>query len=304
MSKLNQRLGLYDDLLISEKVLYDCQTQDLEMFSKFVDYVKDDKKKSKSAKEIEAKKLEDAEAKIFQLEQKVRSLNIQLDEEHEIKADLEIENIKLKKRIQKLQTSLELVNNNCYDVDLEDEVDDHLEMTETSEADTTICSNGGFQDFSSIQLLGEKTLMNQTGLLSSSVYTATTPNLLPLSARRDAQVPPRSNVKHMQTYTKQARRRSKSVDHYVGVRTVIAPELCQICEASKKSRRPEESPTLPWCPHNSYLTNPSITINVTPARSKSFLFKRKESMGMKEMITSTPAAALNMKSILKKNLIT
>ena len=80
-------------------------------------------------------------------------------------------------------------------------------------------------------------------------------------------------VKHMQTYTKQARRRSKSVDHYVGERTVIAPELCQICEASKKSRRPEESPTLPWCPHNSYLTNPSITINVTPARSKSFLFK-------------------------------
>ena len=203
----------------------------------------------------------------------MRSLNIQLDEEHEIKADLEIENIKLKKRIQKLQTSLELVNNNCYDVDVEDDVDDHLEMTETSEADTTICSNGGFQDFSSIQLLGEKTLMNQTGLLSSSVYTATTPNLLPLSARRDAQVPPRSNVKHMQTYTKQARRRSKSVDHYVGERTVIAPELCQICEASKKSRRPEESPTLPWCPHNSYLTNPSITINVTPARSKSFLFK-------------------------------
>ena len=43
-------------------------------------------------------------------------------------------------------------------------------------------------------------------------------------------------VKHMQTYTKQARRRSKSVDHYVGERTVIAPELCQICEASKKSR--------------------------------------------------------------------
>ena len=115
--------------------------------------------------------------------------------------------------------------------------------------------------------------MNQTGLLSSSVYTATTPNLLPLSARRDAQVPQRSNVKHMQTYTKQARRRSKSVDHYVGERIVIAPELCQICEASKKSRRPEESPTLPWCPHNSYLTNPSITINVTPARSKSFLFK-------------------------------
>ena len=134
-------------------------------------------------------------------------MNIQLNEEHEIKADLEIENIKLKKRIQKLQTSLELVNNNCYDVDVEDEVDDHLEMTETSEADTTICSNGGFQDFSSIQLLGEKTLMNQTGLLSSSVYTATTPNLLPLSARRDAQVPPRSNVKHTQTYTKQARRR-------------------------------------------------------------------------------------------------
>ena len=71
MSKLNQLLGLYDELLISEKVLYDCQTQDLEMLSKFVDYVKDDKKKSKSAKEIEAKKLEDAEAKIFQLEQKV-----------------------------------------------------------------------------------------------------------------------------------------------------------------------------------------------------------------------------------------
>ena len=51
----------------------------------------------------------------------MRSLNIQLDEEHEIKADLEIENIKLKKRIQKLQTSLELVNNNCYDVDTKSE---------------------------------------------------------------------------------------------------------------------------------------------------------------------------------------
>ena len=66
--------------------------------------------------------------------------------------------IKLKKRIQELQTSLKLVNNNCYDVDAEDEVDDHLEMTETSEADTI------------------------------NIAFITTPDLLPLSARRDAQV--------------------------------------------------------------------------------------------------------------------
>ena len=142
----------------------------------------------------------------------------------------------------------------------------------------TLCSNGGIQDFSAIKLLGEKTL-DQNEFFSSSLLTAATPYLLPpMSTRKGDMRQPVSTVQPkpingFQTYTKSSRRRSKSVDHHVGERTIIAPELCNLCEASKKSRRPEESPTLPWCPHNSYLANPSITLNVTPARSKSFLYK-------------------------------
>jgi len=306
MTKLSLA-DMYDELLTSEKVLYDFQTQDLETFSRFVDHSQEVGTKLRQSRESESKKLEDAEAKIFQLEQKVRSLNIQLDEEREIKTDLEIENIKLKKRLQQLQTSLELVNNNCYDSTVED-IDKSLDTTEVSEADMTLCSNGGIQDFSAIKLLGEKTL-DQNEFFSSSLLTAATPYLLPpMSTRKGDMRQPVSTVQPrpingFQTYTKSSRRRSKSVDHHVGERTVIAPELCNLCEASKKSRRPEESPTLPWCPHNSYLANPSITLNVTPARSKSFLYKRSTfANGKNKVVTSTPAPAVSMKSILKKNL--
>merc|ERR1712133_291209 len=182
MTKLSL-VDLYDELLTSEKVLYDFQTQDLETFSRFVDHSKEVGTKLRQSRESESKKLEDAEAKIFQLEQKVRSLNIQLDEEREIKTDLEIENIKLKKRLQQLQTSLELVNNNCYD-SVED-IDKSLDTTEVSEADMTLCSNGGIQDFSAIKLLGEKTL-DQNEFFSSSLLTAATPYLLPPMSTRKA----------------------------------------------------------------------------------------------------------------------
>ena len=66
MTKLSLA-DLYDDLCTSEKVLYDCQTQDLELFAKFVDHYEN----VVTAKKSESKRLKDAESKIFHLEQKV-----------------------------------------------------------------------------------------------------------------------------------------------------------------------------------------------------------------------------------------
>ena len=70
MTKLSL-VDMYDELLTSEKVLYDFQTQDLETFSRFVDHSQEVGTKLRQSRESESKKLEDAEAKIFQLEQKV-----------------------------------------------------------------------------------------------------------------------------------------------------------------------------------------------------------------------------------------
>merc|ERR1712110_415535 len=71
-------------------------------------------KKSKMTEDLNLK-LKEAERKNFQLEQKIRTLFIQLEEEKEAKVDLEIENIKLRKDLANLKKFLESINNNCYD---------------------------------------------------------------------------------------------------------------------------------------------------------------------------------------------
>ena len=167
-------------------------------------------------------KMEGAKQKIFNLEQRIRSLNIQLDEERETKADLEIENLQLKKKIDKLQRSLELVNNNCY-------VTDVMEESST----TSSCHDKENED---------------------------------MSLKRISPVPFASRAKTIiDTHQKTPRRRSMSVDCNVGAKTVIVPELCQFCDASRMSKRPEDSPTLPWCPHKSSL-NSSVLVNGTQSR--------------------------------------
>ena len=67
--------------------------------------------------------LEEAKSLVFKLEQKIRILTIQCDEEKEIRVDLEIENIKLKKEIGMLRSTLESINNNVYDAEFAEDLD-------------------------------------------------------------------------------------------------------------------------------------------------------------------------------------
>merc|ERR1719446_236767 len=106
-------------------------------------------------------KLNESEKRNFNLEQEIRTLKIQLEEEKEAKVDLEITNIKLSKDLRKLQTSLKSVNNNCYD-----DVGD-LNLSEVSDVseDNNITIIGGdtsdlslLHDLSDFEILSDKTL--------------------------------------------------------------------------------------------------------------------------------------------------
>jgi len=84
-----------------------------------------------------------------------------------------------------------------------------------------------------------------------------------------------------ETYTKKSRRRSKSVDFAAGDKTVIAPQACEECSAQAKRRRPEDSPTLPWCTHQETF---QFSLNITPSRSLQFKGR--------SLLTSTPLIIL------------
>merc|ERR1711915_220277 len=100
-------------------------------------------------------KIKEAEKKIFVLEQLVRTLKIQLEEEQEINADLEIENSKLMKKIQGLQSALESINNNCYG----DQETDKLLMSATdSSLDSEATLLGDDLSSSDLKLLSETTI--------------------------------------------------------------------------------------------------------------------------------------------------
>ena len=102
------------------------------------------------------------------MEQLVRTLKIQLEEEREANADLDIENIKLKKKIQGLQSSLESVNNNFYG---NEEADKLLMSITDSSMDSEATLLGDDLCSSDIKLLSETT-MNKSPLGYDSVQSS------------------------------------------------------------------------------------------------------------------------------------
>ena len=219
-----------------------------------------------------------------------------------------------------------MMNNNCYD-DVSD-----LNLSEVSinseENDITIIGgdNSLIHDLTDFKLLSDETLDH-----SPFSSTAATNMLLlekevipsPLLLSTVKKCPPPSCVKktpgtytkkihHMPPpavtisrssaqdlpYTKKARRRSKSVDFHIGEKTIIVPEACDFCvQKVQNGRGAEDSPTLPWCPHqNSPKDLKAISVNATPIRS--MMFKNVLSAGKinpRVKVTSTP----QVKSILK-----
>merc|ERR1719435_406678 len=171
-------------------------------------------------------KLNESEKRNFNLEQEIRTLKIQLEEEKEAKVDLEITNIKLSKDLRKMQTSLESVNNNCYD-----DVGD-LDLSEVSDVseDNNITIIGGdtsdislLHDLSDFEILSDKTL-GRSPFYSTASTTALlldTPGTTTPSIVRKYPPPSCSSVRKVSdTYTKKVhkltRRRSKSVDFNIG----------------------------------------------------------------------------------------
>ena len=88
------------------------------------------------------------------------------------------------------------------------------------------------------------------------------------------------------------------MDFHIGEKTLIVPEVCELCvQKAQRQRGAEDSPTLPWCPHQSHGKDlHAISANVTPIRS--IMFKNVLSSGKRDArikATSTPL----VKSILK-----
>jgi len=245
-------------------------------------------------------KLKEAESKNFHLEQKIRSLRIELDEEKEAKVDLEIENIKMRKDLTKLRKSLESVNNNVYD-DIKDL--NLSEVSDTSEEDPNITIRGG--DNSDLSLLHElsdfRLLSDKTLALSPFFLASDTDALVPEKEVSQTPSPP-TYTKKMPSVAilvtravntnKKTRRRSKSVDFQIGEKTPIVPEVCELC-VQKAKNGTEDSPTLPWCPHQSLGKDlHSISTNVTPVRSMIF-------GGGKKDVRAKPTSTPLIRSILK-----
>jgi len=313
---------MYDELRIGEMITRNEMKTD-ELFT--INMLDSLDKKSRMTEDL-ADKLKEAEKKSFHLNQKIRTLTIQLDEEKEAKVDLEIENIKLRKDLAKLKKSLESMNNNCYD-DVSD-----LDLSEVSliseDNDITIIGgdNSLLHDLSDFRLLSDETLDHSpfsstaatnmlllekevipSPLLLSTVKKCPPPSCVKKTSdtytKKSLRMPPPAvtiSVSRAQnlTTTKKARRRSKSVDFHIGEKTMIVPEACELCvQKVQRGRGAEDSPTLPWCPHqNSPKDLNSISANATPIRS--MMFKNVLSggkMNPRVKITSTP----HVKSILK-----
>ena len=262
-------LDFYDELIAQESILYE-KGKDLENFYDYATALKThaaQKNTTATHSLLEdqlTSQLEETKSLVFKLEQKIRILTIQCDEEKETRVDLEIENIKLKKEIGMLRSTLESINNNVYD----EEFADDLDLTDVTGADETL-QDLGLSQLDSIPILSEST-MNRSPLLSVTMTPA--PIVKETPATRKVQfstdtitkkVHPPSNLgkRSTDTYTKktrprpgmpvvkieepstpqlkQARRRSRSVDFFVGEKTVITPQRCQICMKAARERRYE-----------------------------------------------------------------
>jgi len=255
---------IFDEMVKNEEILQD-QNQDLHMLIKITNMTLESSKRKNDKLDG---KIKEADKKIFDLEQIVRTLKIQLEDEREINADLDIENIKLKKKIKGLQSSLESVNNNLYG----DQIMDKLLMSSTdSTLDSEATLLGDYLYASDIKLLTEAT-MNSSPLSFDSTFivTSTPANVASLS-NQAAKFPYNSDTYTKKglskntasaTYTKKSRRRSKSVDFQIGEKTIIAPAMCEAC-LSRPRNTADDSLPLPWCPHS----QTPVSINVTPARS-------------------------------------
>ena len=260
---------MYDELRISEKIYLNEIGKDEDYLLKALERTKKTApKESRKSQDLEAK-LKEAEAKARHLNQTIRSLKIQLEEEMEARVDLEIENTKLRKEVTTLKKSMESVNNNCYDADLKD-----LNLSEVSimSEDNDITIVGGDHDLtivdednspslqefslSDFKLLSDETL-NQNPFSSTASTTILLEKEFPARLLRSVGKRPSFNPATFTkpkkeapaTYTKKVlgftqmppvtisvsgpgdsstrplRRRSRSVDHNIGEKTIIAPEV-------------------------------------------------------------------------------
>jgi len=230
-------LQIFDEMVKNEKILQD-QNQDLHMLIKITNMTLESSKRKNNKLDG---KIKEAEKKIFDLEQIVRTLKIQLEEEQEINAYLNIENSKLKKIIQGFQSALESINNNWYG----DQETDKLLMSTTDSS-----------------LDSEATLLGDDGLDSTTILTSTPAIVDGRLCNQTTKFPYSSD-----TYTKKkSRRRSKSVDFQIGEKIIIEPSMCELC-FSRSRNTADDSLTLPWCPCPHTLT--SVSINVTSANARS-----------------------------------
>ena len=318
-------VDLYDELIVQEKILFQGGLEDLDITHHLAEALSSSRLKSGDKEEDHSQKLDEANQMILRLEQQVRVLTIQLEEEKHANVDLEIENTKLKKQNANLMTSLESINNNCYDdesllqdskldrfIDLELGAD--VTLVEESEADEK-------DDMSLTPILGDVTMMKNSflgpapptpsllfppSLMKPRKMRQVEDNPSSKSACQGSKVPSDTQVvtprpaitapantsvftfssetftmkssRTSETYTKISRRRSKSVDFGAGDKTMIIPQTCNQCSSQAREQRSEDSPTLPWCTHDT--AQPQTSLNVTPARN--LLLKRKS------YLTSTP----------------
>ena len=261
-------LEMYDELRISEKIYLNEIGKDEDYLLKALERTKKTApKESRKSQDLEAK-LKEAEAKARHLNQTIRSLKIQLEEEMEARVDLEIENTKLRKEVTTLKKSMESVNNNCYDADLKD-----LNLSEVSimSEDNDITIVGGDHDLTTVnednspslqefslsdfKLLSDETL-NQNPFSSTASTTILLEKEFPARLLRSVGKRPSFNPATFTkpkkeapaTYTKKVlgciqmppvtisvsgpldttralRRRSRSVEHNLGEKTIIAPEV-------------------------------------------------------------------------------
>jgi len=247
-------LQIFDEMVKNEKILQD-QNQDLHMLIKITNMTLESSKRKNNKLDG---KIKEAEKKIFDLEQIVRTLKIQLEEEQEINADLDIENSKLKKKIQGFQSALESINNNWYG---DQDTDKLLMSTTDSSLDSEATLLGDDLSSSDLKLLSETTInSSRLGLDSTTILTSTPAIVDGRLCNQTTKFPYSSD-----TYTKKkSRRRSKSVDFQIGEKIIIAPSMCELC-FSRPRNTADDSLTLPWCPH----TRTSVSINVTSANARS-----------------------------------
>ena len=295
-SKMKSMTEMYKDLQNDHKILQNELRKDDLVIMNVVETM------TKLSEDYSVK-LKEAESKNFHLEQKIRSLRIELDEEKEAKVDLEIENIKMRKDLTKLRKSLESVNNNVYD-DIKDL--NLSEVSDLSEEDPNITIRGGdnsdlslLHELSDFRLLSDKTLALSPFLLTSDTNALlpeeeVSPTPSPILLSRSVRMMPSVTISVTRAVNtnKKTRRRSKSVDFQIGEKTPIVPEVCELC-VQKAKNGTEDSPTLPWCPHQSLGKDlHSISTNVTPVRSMMF-------GGGKRDVRAKPTSTPLIRSILK-----